>query len=56
MKLDPSMHIFMHLVFFGKAGVTVDAMAQTPMVLGSPRGGRASDDRARSPDPLTAAA
>jgi hypothetical protein len=24
MKLDPDMHIGMHLVFFGKAGVTRD--------------------------------
>jgi hypothetical protein len=24
MKLDPGMHIGMHLVFFGKAGVTAD--------------------------------
>jgi hypothetical protein len=23
MKLDPGMHIIMHLVFFGKTGVTV---------------------------------
>jgi hypothetical protein len=25
MKLDPGMHIGMHLVFFGKSGVTVQA-------------------------------
>jgi hypothetical protein len=35
MKLDPGMHIVMHLVFFGKTGVTAadnGAAAEFPMV------------------------
>jgi hypothetical protein len=30
MKIDPGMHIGLHLVFFGKTGVTIDLWHQQP--------------------------
>jgi hypothetical protein len=37
MKLDPGMHIGMHLVFFGKAGVTKTEKASGVCGSGAPR-------------------
>jgi hypothetical protein len=33
MKLDPGMHIGLHLVFFGKTGVTRAVLARWPYIL-----------------------
>jgi hypothetical protein len=38
MKLDPGMHIGLHLVFFGKSGVTSLPIAPPEMLGGSPAG------------------
>jgi hypothetical protein len=35
MKLDPSMHIGMHLVFFGKAGVATKGLLHSEITLES---------------------
>jgi hypothetical protein len=49
MKLDPGMHIGLHLVFFGKTGVTACPSVESGCAMGAATYERAEDHVCRIP-------